>query len=51
MRELGWIEGKKIIVEQRHAEKAAESPVLAKELVEGNANVMLTDSPAATRQR
>src|SRR5947208_6235672 len=47
--ELGWVEGKNIVVDQRWAERADQFPELAAELVRTNASVILAPGPEATR--
>ncbi len=49
MRELGWLEGKNILVEPRYAMTTAELPDLADSLVRLNVDLMLTESIPATR--
>ena len=47
--ELGWVEGKNLVVDQRWAERADRFPELAAELVRTNASVILAPGPEATR--
>jgi putative ABC transport system substrate-binding protein len=50
MRELGYVEGKNIVIERRHAEGELDRlPELAAELVRLNVNVIITSGPTATR--
>ena len=50
LRELGYVEGKNIVIEHRHAEgKLDRLPTLASELVRLKVDVVLTGGPAATR--
>jgi putative ABC transport system substrate-binding protein len=50
LRELGYVEGKNIIIERRHAEgKFDHLPVLAAELVNLKVDVIVTSGPTATR--
>jgi putative tryptophan/tyrosine transport system substrate-binding protein len=50
LRELGYVEGKTILIEQRHAEgKLDRLPELAAELVRLNVDVIVTSGPTATR--
>src|SRR5690242_8439544 len=50
LRELGYVEGKNIVIEWRFAEgKADRLRGLAAELVRLNVNVIVTSGPAATR--
>ena len=50
LRELGYVEGKNIVIEWRFAEgKAARLPGLAAELVRLKVEVIVTSGPAATR--
>jgi putative ABC transport system substrate-binding protein len=50
LRELGYVEGKNIVIERRHAEgKLDRLPVLAAELVRLNVDVIVTSGPTATR--
>src|SRR5215510_10133715 len=50
LRELGYIEGKNIILEQRLAEgKLDRLPALAAELVSLKVDVIVTSGPTATR--
>ena len=50
LRDLGYIEGKNIIIEQRHAEgKLERLPGLAAELVRLNVDVIVSAGPADTR--
>ena len=49
LRELGYVEGKNIVIEQRHAEgKLDQLPALAAELVRLNVDVIVTSGPTAT---
>ena len=50
MRELGYVEGKNIVIEWRYAEgKIDRLPALAAELVRLKVDVIVTAGPAATR--
>jgi putative ABC transport system substrate-binding protein len=50
LRELGYVEGKNIVIEWRYAEgKVDRLPALAAELVHLNVDVIVTAGPAATR--
>jgi putative tryptophan/tyrosine transport system substrate-binding protein len=50
LRELGYVEGENIIIEQRHADgKSDRLPALAAELVRLNVDVIVTSGPTATR--
>jgi putative ABC transport system substrate-binding protein len=50
LRELGYVEGKNIVIERRHAEgKFDHLPALAAELVRLNVDVIVTSGPTATR--
>ena len=50
LRELGYVEGKNIVIERRHAEgKLDRLPTLAAELVRLNVDVIITSGPTATR--
>ncbi len=51
LRELGYIEGKNIVIEWRHAEAAKldRLPVLAAELVRLKVDIVVTGGPPATR--
>ena len=50
LRELGYVEGKNIVIEYRHAEgKLDRLPALAAEFVRLNVDVIVTGGPAATR--
>ena len=50
LRELGYVEGKSFIIEQRHADgKTDRLPALAAELVRLNVNVIVNSGPTATR--
>ena len=50
LRELGYVEGKNIVIEWRHAEgKLDRVPALAAELVRLKVNVIVTAGPASTR--
>lgn len=50
LRDLGYIEGKNIIIEQRHADgKLERLPGLAAELVQLNVDVIVSAGPADTR--
>ena len=50
LRELGYVEGKNIVIERRHAEgKLDRLPALAVELVRLNVDVIVTSGPTATR--
>jgi putative tryptophan/tyrosine transport system substrate-binding protein len=46
--ELGWVEGRNLIVEVRSAENPDRLPVVAAELVRAGIDVILTPGPAAT---
>ncbi len=46
--ELGWIEGRNLVVEARWAENPDRLPVVAAELVRAGIDVILTPGPAAT---
>jgi putative ABC transport system substrate-binding protein len=49
LRELGWIEGKNLVVERRHANGKAEAlKQLAEELVLANVEIIVTGGTAAT---
>ena len=49
LRELGYVEGKNIVIEPRHAEgKLDRLPALAAELVRLNVHVIVTSGPTAT---
>ena len=49
LRELGYVEGKNIVIERRHAEgKLDRLPALAAELVRLNVDVIVTSGPTAT---
>jgi putative tryptophan/tyrosine transport system substrate-binding protein len=49
LRELGYVEGKNIVIEPRHAEgKADRLPALAAELVRLKVDVIVTSGPTAT---
>jgi putative ABC transport system substrate-binding protein len=49
LRELGYVEGKNIVIEQRHAEgKLDRLPALAAELVRLKVDVIVTSGPTAT---
>ncbi len=47
--ELGWVDGKNLVVDQRWAARADRFPGLAAELVRTNASVILAPGPEATR--
>src|SRR5215475_2704458 len=50
LRELGYVEGKNIVIERRHGEgKLDRLPELAAELVRLNVDVLVTSGPTATR--
>jgi putative ABC transport system substrate-binding protein len=50
LREIGYVEGKNIIIERRHAEgKSDRLPALAAELVSLKVDVIVTSGPTATR--
>jgi putative ABC transport system substrate-binding protein len=50
LRELGYVEGKNIVIEYRYAEgKLDRLPVLAAELLRLNVEVIVTGGPAVTR--
>src|SRR6266705_6427999 len=50
LRELGYVEGKNIVIERRHAEgKLDRLPALTAELVRLNVDVIVTSGPTATR--
>jgi putative ABC transport system substrate-binding protein len=50
LRELGYIEGKNIIIEYRYAEdKLDRLPALAAELVRAKSDIIVTGGPASTR--
>jgi ABC-type uncharacterized transport system substrate-binding protein len=50
LRELGYVEGKNIVIERRHAEgKFDHLPALAAELVRLNVDIIVTSGPTATR--
>ncbi len=50
LRELGYVEGKNIVIERRHAEgKFDQLPALAAELVSLKVDVIVTSGPTATR--
>jgi len=50
LRELGYVEGKNIVIERRHGEgKLERLPGLAAELVRLNVDVLVTSGPTATR--
>ena len=52
LRELGYVEGKNIVIESRYAEgKLERVPALAAELVHLKVDVILSGGPAATRSR
>jgi len=49
LRELGYVEGKNIVIEQRHAEgKLDRLPALATELVRLNVNIIVSAGPGDT---
>src|SRR4029453_6294710 len=49
LRELGYVEGKNIVIERRHAEgKLERLPALAAELVRLNVDAIVTSGPTAT---
>src|SRR4030095_11336099 len=49
LRELGYVEGKNIVIERRHAEgKLDRLPALAAELVRLNVDIIVTSGPTAT---
>jgi putative ABC transport system substrate-binding protein len=47
--ELGWVDGKNLVLEQRWAERVDRFPELAAELVRSRASVILAPGPEATR--
>jgi ABC-type uncharacterized transport system substrate-binding protein len=50
LRELGYVQGKNIVIERRHADgKLDRLPELAAELVQLNVDVIVTSGPTATR--
>jgi putative ABC transport system substrate-binding protein len=50
LRELGYVEGKNIVIERRHAEgKLDRLPALAAELVRLNVDIIVTSGPTTTR--
>src|SRR4029434_5402666 len=50
LRELGYVEGKNIVIERRHADgKSDRLPALAVELVNLKVDVIVTSGPTATR--
>src|SRR4030095_6993346 len=50
LRELGYVEGKNIVIERRHSEaKRDRPPDLASDLVRLNVEVIVTSGPTATR--
>jgi ABC-type uncharacterized transport system substrate-binding protein len=50
LRQLGYVEGKNIVIERRHAEgKLDRLPALAAELVRLNVDIIVTSGPTATR--
>ncbi|HEU4341133.1 MAG TPA: ABC transporter substrate-binding protein [Candidatus Binatia bacterium] len=50
LRELGYVEGKNIVIERRHADgKSDRLPALAAELVRLKVDVIVTSGPTATR--
>lgn len=50
LRELGYVEGKNIVIEWRHAERKLERlPALAAELVRLKVDVIVTSGPVVTR--
>src|SRR5438132_7758980 len=50
LRELGYVEGKNIVIERRHADgKSDHLPALAAELVSLKVDVIVTSGPTATR--
>ena len=50
LRELGWVEGRNIIIEPRHAEGRREQALaLAKELVVANVELIVAEAPTAIR--
>jgi putative ABC transport system substrate-binding protein len=50
LHELGYVEGKNIVIERRHADgKSDQLPALAAELVRLNVDVIVTSGPTATR--
>ena len=52
LRELGYVEGKNIVIEWRYAEgKIDRLPALAAELVRLKVDVIVTAAPPATRRR
>jgi ABC-type uncharacterized transport system substrate-binding protein len=49
LRELGYVEGKNLVIERRHADgKSDHLPALAAELVSLNVDVIVTSGPTAT---
>ena len=49
MSELGWFEGKNVMVEPRYAKTAGQLPALAKELAELDVDVIIVDGSPATQ--
>jgi putative ABC transport system substrate-binding protein len=50
LRELGWIEGRNLTIEMRHAGGQRErAPALAKELVAANVELIVAEAPTAIR--
>jgi putative ABC transport system substrate-binding protein len=50
LRELGWVEGRNLAFEMRHAEGQRErAPALAKELVVANVELIVAEAPTAIR--
>lgn len=48
LHDLGWIEGRTLVIERRWAEHSGQFPALASELVAMKVNVILTPGPHAT---
>jgi len=49
MRDSGWIEGQNVTVEPRYASRVAQLPALARELVQLNVDLIMTDGTSATQ--
>ena len=49
LRELGWVDGQNLVVDQRWAERGDRFPELAAELVRSKVSVILAAGPEATR--